>query len=105
MNSAAKKFFVLFGAAAILAGCSKKPIRPDPSATVMGPQGSGNSSLNPSEVPTSADQNSGLQERNGDFDANGQLRGALESVYFDLNQSAIKAAERTKLSAAKDYLD
>lgn len=32
-------------------------------------------------------------------------RGLLDSVYFDLNQYGIKAAERSKAQAAKDYLD
>ena len=102
MNSASKKLcLVLVGAAAILAGCAKKPVRPDPSATVLGPQGGG-ASLNPTDVATAPDA-SGLQQR-GDFDANGQLRGALDSVYFDFDRSAIKTDERAKLQAAKDYL-
>lgn len=94
----------LVGAAALFAaGCSKKPVRPEPSSTLMGPQGGG--ALNPSEVPTTADQNSGLQQRDGAFDANGQLRGALEAVYFNFDKYNIKATERPKLQAAKDYLD
>ncbi len=106
MNHAAKNFCVLVaGAAVLLAGCSKTPYRPEPSSTLMGPQGNGNSSLNPQEVPTTADANSGLQGRDGAFDANGQLRGVLEPVYFDLDHSSIKQAERAKLQAAKDYLD
>jgi peptidoglycan-associated lipoprotein len=106
MNHVAKKFCVLVvGAAALLAGCSKKPVRPEPSATLMGPQGAGNSNLNPTEVPTTADANSGLQGRDGAFDANGQLRGVLEPVYFDFDKYSIKPGERAKLQAAKDYLD
>jgi peptidoglycan-associated lipoprotein len=102
MNSVSKKLYlVLVSAAAILAGCAKKPMRPDPSATVLGPQGGG--ALNPTDVATMADANSGLQAR-GDFDANGQLRGALDSVYFSFNESNIKQEERAKLQAAKDYL-
>jgi peptidoglycan-associated lipoprotein len=102
MNSVSKKFYlVLVSAAAIFAGCAKKPMRPDPSATVIGPQGGG--ALNPTDVATTADANSGLQAR-GDFDANGQLRGALDSVYFSFNESSIKPDERAKLQAAKDYL-
>jgi peptidoglycan-associated lipoprotein len=104
MNSVSKKLcLVLISAAAILAGCSKKPQRPDPSATVLGPQGGG-AALNPTDVAMTADANSGLQARS-DFDANGQLRGALESVYFDLDKDTIKSEERAKLQAAKDYLD
>jgi len=102
MNSVSKKYYLfLVSAAAIFAGCAKKPMRPDPSATVIGPQGGG--ALNPQDVAVSADQNSGLQDR-GAFDASGQLRGQLESVYFEFNESSIKSDERAKLQAAKDYL-
>jgi len=96
--------FVVLSAAVILAGCSKKPLRPDPSATLMGPQ-SGGPNLTPAEVPVTTDANSGLQNRDMNFDANGQLRGALESVYFDFDRSEVKKAEQAKLQAAKDYLD
>ena len=92
--------FALLSASVILAGCSKKPLRPDPSATVLGPQGGG---LNPQDVQTT-DANSGLQQRDA-FDANGQLRGALESVYFDFDRSNIKKGEQAKLQAAKEYLE
>ncbi len=102
MKSALKPFSLIVAALALFAGCAKKPMRPDPSATLIGPQG-GAGGLNPTDVPTTADANSGLQQR-GDFDANGQLRGVLESVYFDLDKSAIKQGERAKLQAAKDYL-
>jgi peptidoglycan-associated lipoprotein len=98
-------FLILVGAAALVAGCAKKPVRPEPSATVLG-QGAGGG-LSPTEVPTTADQNSGLQARDTGpgFDANGQLRGAMDSVYFDFDRSSIKAGEEAKLQAAKDYLD
>jgi peptidoglycan-associated lipoprotein len=105
MKSASKQFFLLLTAVAFLAGCAKKPLRPDPSATLIGPQGAGGAGggLNPTDVSTMPDA-SGLQGRDGGFDPNGQLRGALDSVYFDLNLSSIKKDERAKLAAAKDYL-
>jgi peptidoglycan-associated lipoprotein len=90
----------LASAALILAGCAKKPIRPDPSATVIGQQGNGSTGMNSGTVDAG---DTGLQPRDA-FDASGQLRGALESVYFDLDKSAIKQSERAKLQAAKDYL-
>jgi peptidoglycan-associated lipoprotein len=107
MKFASKKLcLVLVSAAAVLfAGCTKKPVRPEPSSTLMGPQGGGGGALNPSEVPTTADLNSGLQARDAGFDANGQLRGALESVYFEFDRFTVKQAEQVKLQAAKDYLD
>ena len=104
MKSVSKQFVLLLAAVAFLAGCSKKPVRPDPSATLIGPQGAaGAGGLNPTDVATAPDA-SGLQGRTGDFDANGQLRGVLEPVYFEFNLSSLKASERAKLQAAKDYL-
>ncbi len=68
----------------------------------MDPQ-SGGASLNPTDVPTT-EPNSGLQQRDN-FDANGQLRGALEPVYFAFDRHEIKKSEDAKLQAAKDYLE
>jgi peptidoglycan-associated lipoprotein len=105
MKPAAQKLCVaLFAAAALLAGCTKKPIRPDPSATVMGPAGGGGSTaLSTEPVATTPD----LQSRDAlTADANGQIRGQLgDPVYFDFDRYNIKAPERPKLQAAKDYLD
>lgn len=97
---------VVASAALVLAGCSKKPLRPDPSATLMGPGPGGASSLNPTDLATTS-AGTDLTARNPDFDANGQNRTALaaQTVYFDFDKSAIKASERPKLAAAKDYLD
>jgi peptidoglycan-associated lipoprotein len=88
--------------ALVLSGCSKKPVRPDPSATVLGQQGS--SGLNPENVQSNADLN-GLQSRDAGFDQNGQLRGAVDSVYFAFDKYDIRPSERAKAKAAKDYLD
>jgi len=99
-----KTFILIISSAVVLAGCSKKPMRPDPSATVLGPQG-GASSLNPEQVSASPDASS-LQSRDtAAFDASGQLRGQVEPVYFDLDKSSVKQAERAKVQAAKAYLD
>jgi peptidoglycan-associated lipoprotein len=108
-----KLFIVLAGATLLLAGCAKKP-RPDPSQTAIGPQGSGtstgmlnNSGMSPISVPTNP-QAPGLEQRPNDgFDAAGRNTELLKSqaVYFDFNDTAIKAAEREKIKAVKDYLD
>ncbi len=46
MNSVSKKLcLALVSTAAIFTGCSKKPMRPDPSMTAIGPQGGGGSSI------------------------------------------------------------
>ena len=107
MNLSLKKLsFVLLSAAVVLSGCSKKPKRPDPSATVIGPDGGlsganiGGTGLNDG---TLADANSGLGSRDPHA-IDGQVRGLLQPVYFDFDQSGIKPAERAKLDAAKAYL-
>jgi peptidoglycan-associated lipoprotein len=102
---AQKIYLAVLAAAVVFSGCTKKPIRPDPSATVLGPQGGGSSSLNPEAVATNPDLN-GLQGRDGlTADANGQIRGQLgDPVYFKFNESSILPSERPKLQAAKDYL-
>jgi peptidoglycan-associated lipoprotein len=105
MKLASKSLCIIAAsAAAIFAGCSKKPVRPDPSATALGPQSGGAGTLQPTDVTTAAD--SGLQNRDPNVieDAN-TIRGLLQPVYFDFDSSHIKTAERAKLQAAKDYLD
>jgi peptidoglycan-associated lipoprotein len=106
MNLSTKKLcFVIVAAAVALAGCSKKPKRPDPSATVIGPDG-----LNASGVGGLTDgglaPGLGLDSRGANDLSNGD-RTALagETVYFDFDQSGIKPSERTKLDAAKAYLE
>ncbi|HYP18126.1 MAG TPA: OmpA family protein [Opitutus sp.] len=105
MNIASKKFFlVLASAAFLLAGCSKKPKRPDPSATVLGPNGGG--ALNPQDVNAQLDPSAmGLQNRDPNVieDAN-SIRGLFQPVYFDFDRSEIKQSERAKLEEAAKYL-
>jgi peptidoglycan-associated lipoprotein len=108
MNIALKKFcLVLASAALLLAGCSKKPKRPDPSATVLGQTpGGANSSLTPTDVNAALDPSAlGLQQRDPNIieDAN-SIRGMFQPVYFDFDSSNIKASERSKLQDAAKYL-
>src|SRR5450631_3262056 len=106
MKLASKSLCIIAAsAAALLAGCAKKPVRPDPSSTALGPQ-SGGAGLTPTDVSTTADANSALTNRDPNIleDAN-TIRGLLQPVYFDFDRSSVKAAERPKLQAAKDYLD
>jgi peptidoglycan-associated lipoprotein len=108
MKFVSKKFcLVLASVGLVLAGCTKKPTRPDPSSTVLGP-GPGGENMNTSL--TNADLGApppGLETRGADFDANNQNRSALQAqtVYFDLDSATIKPAEREKLKVAKEYLD
>jgi peptidoglycan-associated lipoprotein len=106
MKLASKSLFTVVAcAAAILAGCSKKPVRPDPSSTALGPQSGGAGNLTPTEVSTTAD-NSLLQQRDPNIleDAN-TIRGLLQPVYFAFDRWDLRAEERSKLQAAKDYLE
>jgi peptidoglycan-associated lipoprotein len=105
MKSVSKKVcFILLSAAAVLAGCSHKPMRPDPGMTgPMGPTTGGPGAVSPESVVTPTD----LSARDGMWDQNGQDRTTLQAdaVFFDFDKSFIKAAERPKLQAVKAYLD
>lgn len=107
MKLVSKKLsLVIASAALVLAGCAKKPIRPDPSSTLTGPNPGGENVAPPSNLST--DAGSMLTPRD-DFDPlTGQNRAALQAntVYFEFDQSSItKPSEREKLKGAKDYLD
>lgn len=103
--------FLAVSVATIFAtGCRKKPGRPDPQSTVIGQPGT----LNPNDAGGfGAGFNNGLTEAgsglvpgsNDPLDPLNQDRGVLQSVYFAYDQSAIAQAERSKLDAAKAYLD
>ena len=105
MKLVSKSFLLLtLSASALFTGCTKKPVRPDPSATVLGPNSGG--SINPSDVSMTPDPMSGLENRlpDGAIDDGHTIRGLLQPVYFAFDSSAIGAAERPKLDAAKEYL-
>jgi peptidoglycan-associated lipoprotein len=106
MKLASKSLCIVAACAAVfIVGCRKKPVRPDPSATALGPQ-TGGGALTPTDVSTTQDMNSALTARDPNIleDAN-TIRGLLQPVYFDFDRSSVKADERPKLQAAKDYLD
>ena len=109
MKLVPKKLCLAVAATALLlAGCPKTPTRPDPSATAPGMQ-SGNRNtdfLNTQNIPSDLQApGTGLSARDAGFDINNQNRTALQAVYFDFDRSDIKAGERPKLQAAKEYLD
>ena len=103
------------GALALFAaGCSKKPLRPDPSATMIGSNEGGipgdGGALNDGHPifgggggTTIFDPGDELGKR-PTAAARAEQKGLFGDVYFDFDQSAIKAGERSKLQAAKDYL-
>lgn len=106
-----KALFVLVSAAVVLSGCAKKPKRPDPAATVIGPEGQ----LIPTDASgfgnplgNGSDQLAGPNSFDGEnkiIDEGDKIRGLLQPVYFAFDQSALQTAERTKLDAAKTYLE
>ena len=109
MNALSRKvLFVLVSAAVVLTGCSKKPKRPDPSATVIGqegqlnPQGADFGGMNNGQL---SDPNNAFGGQNGVIDEGDKIRGLLEPVYFAYDQSALQSGERAKLDSAKAYLE
>lgn len=112
MSVFAKKLVLALSIVAIgLTGCTKKPIRPDPSLTAMGDgPGTGYNNgdlLNANEIDTGLldASASGLDLRGGVRETDDMIFGLLEPVYFDFDKSGINASERVKLDAAILYLD
>lgn len=106
MNLVSKKICALVATAAcLLGGCSKKLPRPDPSATVLGPQTGGRDILAPAPVDLAPGTDLQARLPDGVIDDGNTIRGLLQPVYFDFDRSDVKQPERAKLKAAKDYLD
>lgn len=104
LRSIKKLGFVILAASIVAVGCSKKPKRPDPSSTVLGPDsiGAGNVALGDG---TLADGTNLPSRAPGDYSNGDRTALAGSTVYFDFDQSGIKASERSKLDAAKAYID
>ncbi|MBS0662817.1 MAG: OmpA family protein [Verrucomicrobia bacterium] len=106
MKIALKKLALVIASAAFVfaAGCKKKPARPDPSATVLGPTTGG--TVTPETLSPQADQSAaGLTQRDPNvIETDDMIKGLLQPVYFDFDKSNIKESERAKIQAAKDYL-
>ena len=102
MNLISRKLcLALISATVIFAGCTKKP-RPTPADTTP----VGGNALEPAPMGNLADQTAGgLQQRpEGVIEDADTIRNLLQSVYFDFDRSAVKQDERSKISAAADYL-
>jgi len=86
--------------ALFITGCKKKPIRPDPTTTAMGP-GAG---VNPEGVDLMADGTglSGRDPNAGSFDE--ASHSVVEPVYFDFDRYAVSQSERSKIQAAAKWL-
>ena len=86
--------------ALFLTACKKKPIRPDPTTTAMGP-GSG---VNPEAVALGA-EGTNLTGRDLNAGTPGdENHSVVEAIYFALDRSAVAQAERPKLQAAVQWL-
>src|SRR4030095_11005478 len=95
------------GAALLLAGCAKKPTRPGPDQTVLGPAGGGANLDTAPKSDSFGSDNPNLAPRDPSFNSLGENRAALQAqtVYFEFDKSDIKASEREKLKVAKEWLD
>jgi peptidoglycan-associated lipoprotein len=121
-----KALFIAAGSAVLFAaGCKKKPVRPDPQATVIGqvPGGagtdwnttSGNEYIRPTDIPGGpltpypvsqvADINTTLSNNPDNPPSGGEFRDQFQPVYFAFDQSAIRAEERGKVQALRQHLD
>lgn len=109
MKIAAKPFsLAVISAVVLLAGCTKKPLRPTPDQTMMGPGNAGpaataDSGVSPENVNINPDAPA-LAPRSDVLEDQFTIRGLLKPVYFAFDRSAIKSSERPKLEAAAQYL-
>ena len=105
MNNVSKKLcLAIVSSVFVFAGCAKKPVRPDPGSTVLGPNSGG--TITPEQINPAVDPNAaGLEKRDPNvIETDDMIKGLLAPVYFDFNESNLKPAERAKIQAAKDYL-
>lgn len=97
MNYFLRLTSIAFASAAIfVAGCSKKPQRPNPGMTL------GTSGLN--SLETSALGDPELEGRTSSMSDVDRAQFAANTVYFDYDSAAVKQAERTKVQQVADYL-
>lgn len=98
--------------ATAFSGCSKKPRRPNPLDTVMGPGANAGSdgsyidqggSLNPTSFGD-GDLLATRSQSSDDEYANAR-RGILDDVYFNFDSASISSNERSKLNTAAEYLE
>ncbi|OHE80549.1 MAG: hypothetical protein A3G75_16250 [Verrucomicrobia bacterium RIFCSPLOWO2_12_FULL_64_8] len=97
--------FILLSGALVLAGCKIKP-RPAPTDTLAGSQTGG---ITVAPVPISdVGTAPGIVPRppgdTGILEDENTIRGLLQPVYFDFDQTAIKTSERGKVQEALKYL-
>jgi peptidoglycan-associated lipoprotein len=106
MNLSKKLCLVLTSALVVFAGCLKKPQRPTPDQTVVGPAGNGLNAGDAGNLGLTDGSASGLTQRDPNvIEDEFKIKGLLSDVLFDLDKYNIKESERAKLQAAKEYLE
>jgi peptidoglycan-associated lipoprotein len=97
--------FALLGAVIALSGCVKKPSRPDPSSTALGPSGGGIGSGLGNDLGLTADNTDLTTRGEGVYEDADMIKGLIQPVYFDFDRAGIKESERAKIQEAKAHLD
>lgn len=87
--------------ALLLSACAKKPLRPDPSTTAMGPQT--NNMVDP-EAFALPGENINLETRDNSGTPDAANQSVVEPIYFALDRFAVAPAERPKLQNVLTWL-
>ncbi len=99
--------FLVFALLISLAGCAKKPRRPNPLDTVTsaGQGGQQNSGFDPFGADGDfVSDTDALAQRDETRSLEDAERNLLPSIYFDTNSASIKPSERNKLTQAADFV-
>lgn len=83
----------------LLTACSKKPVRPAPTSTTLGP---GVNDINPEEIAIGG-EDVNLEARSGSSPDAANM-SVVEPIYFALDRFAVAPAERPKLQNALKWL-
>lgn len=86
--------------ALLLSACAKKPLRPDPSTTAMGPSGT----VDPEQLALPG-ENIELQSRDLGATPDAANLSVVEPIYFALDRFAVAPAERPKLQNVLQWLN
>ena len=107
MNLFSKSLSIAFLSALVaLTGCVKKPSRPDPSSTVVGPGGGPISGGPGIDFGPGVTTDPLLEERGpGVIETDDMIKGLIQPVFFDFDRAGIKESERSKIQEAKAHLD
>jgi peptidoglycan-associated lipoprotein len=90
----------LAAVALLLSACAKKPMRPDPSTTAMGPQ---TSTVDP-EMLALPGETINLESRDLTATPDAANQSVVEAIYFALDRFAVAPAERPKLQNVLKWL-